>query len=83
VWDAELSAGDIAGQFDVTFAAVSQHLGVLRQAGLVTVRRDGRRRLYSADADALGDLRPALERMWSGSLGRLAALAEREERLRR
>ncbi|MGH2393353.1 MAG: metalloregulator ArsR/SmtB family transcription factor, partial [Candidatus Limnocylindria bacterium] len=48
VWDRELSAGEIADQFDVTFGAVSQHLRVLRDAGFVRARRDGNRRLYHA-----------------------------------
>jgi DNA-binding transcriptional ArsR family regulator len=76
VWDRERSAGEIAAHFPVTFGAVSQHLGLLREAGLVRVRRDGRRRLYSADHDVLGDLGPALEAMWAASLDRLAEAAE-------
>ncbi len=56
VWDAERSAGDVAAHFDVTFGAVSQHLAVLRKAGLVSVRKDGNRRLYRADRAALGPL---------------------------
>jgi DNA-binding transcriptional ArsR family regulator len=79
VWDGELSAGEIAGRFDVSFPAVSQHLAVLKIANLVSVRADGRRRLYRANPGELGDLRPALERMWSSSLDRLAELAEAEE----
>ena len=79
VWDAELAAGDIAGRFDVSVPAVSQHLSVLRDAGFVTVRRDGRTRLYRADREALGPLRPMLERMWSDSLDRLARLVEEDE----
>lgn len=78
VWDAELSAGEIAGRFDVSFPAVSQHLAVLKDANLISVRADGRRRLYKANPAELGDLRHALERMWSSSLDRLAALAEAE-----
>ena len=80
VWEEELSAGAIAARFDVSFAAVSQHLGVLLDARLVRLRRDGRHRYYRADAAALGDLRPALELMWSQSLDRLARLAEQEEK---
>lgn len=80
VWDRELAAGDIAARFDVSFPAVSQHLGVLRAAGFVSVRRDGRVRLYRADRKALGPLRPMLERMWSGSLDRLVSLIEEEQR---
>jgi DNA-binding transcriptional ArsR family regulator len=79
VWDAELSAGEIAGRFDVSFPAVSQHLAVLKDANLVSMRADGRRRLYRANPAELGDLRPVLERMWSSSLDRLAELAEAEE----
>jgi DNA-binding transcriptional ArsR family regulator len=82
VWDAELPAGDIAARFDVSFAAVSQHLGVLRQAGLVTVRRDGTRRLYRADRPALGRLGQVLEQLWSSQLDELAELAEAAERER-
>lgn len=80
VWDRERAAGDIARRFDVSFPAVSQHLGVLRDAGFVSVRRDGRTRLYRADRRALGPLRPMLERMWRDDLDRLARLVEEEER---
>jgi DNA-binding transcriptional ArsR family regulator len=80
VWDAELPAGEIAARFEVSFAAVSQHLGVLRQAGLVRVRREGTRRLYRADRAALGRLGQALEQLWSTQLDKLAALAEAAER---
>lgn len=80
VWSRELSAGDIAGHFDVSFPAVSQHLGVLRDAGFVAVRREGRTRLYSADLKALGPLRPMLEKMWNEKLDRLVTLIEKETR---
>jgi DNA-binding transcriptional ArsR family regulator len=83
VWNAEVPAGEIAARFDVSFAAVSQHLGVLRQAGLVTVRRDGTRRLYRADRAALGRLGQVLEQLWSVQLDELTELAEAEERDRR
>lgn len=79
VWDRELAAGDIAARFDVSFAAVSQHLGVLREAGLVSVRRDGRARFYRADRKALGPLHATLEKMWGDSLDRLITLIEQEE----
>ena len=83
VWDAEVSAGVVAAHFDVSFAAVSQHLAVLREAGLVTVRRDGTRRLYRANRRALGRLGQVLEQMWTVQLAELAELAEDEERERR
>ena len=76
VWDRERTAGDIAAQFDVTFGAVSQHLGVLRDAGFVNVRRAGNQRYYRTDRQALGPLAQALEAMWSSSLDRLAAAVE-------
>lgn len=76
VWDEELAAGRIASHFDVTFGAVSQHLGVLRDAGFVRVRRVGTQRLYLADKDALGPLRAVLESMWSDQLDRLAEAIE-------
>lgn|SRR5688500_2644016 len=76
VWEDELSAGEIAERFDVTFGAVSQHLGVLREAGFVTIRVAGNRRFYRADRAAIGPLALALEAMWSTSLDRLAAAVE-------
>jgi DNA-binding transcriptional ArsR family regulator len=78
VWDGELTAGDIAARFDVSFPAVSQHLGVLRDAGFVSVRREGRTRFYKADRKALGPLRPMLEKMWNEKLDRLVELLEEE-----
>jgi len=78
VWTEERTAGEVAGRFDVTFGAVSQHLKVLRDAGLVRVRRDGRRRWYRARREALGPLAQALEAEWSGHLTRLKTLAEEE-----
>jgi DNA-binding transcriptional ArsR family regulator len=79
VWDGERSATDIAARFDVTFGAVSQHLGVLRHAGLVVVRRDGTRRFYRANREALRPFAALLEQMWASQLDRLADLAEAVE----
>jgi DNA-binding transcriptional ArsR family regulator len=76
VWDRERSAGDIADRFPVTFGAVSQHLGVLRDAGFVIVRPEGNRRFYRADRAALGPLARVLEAMWTTSLDRLATAVE-------
>jgi DNA-binding transcriptional ArsR family regulator len=75
-WTDERTAGQIADRFDVTFGAVSQHLKVLRDAGLVTVRVDGNHRFYRADRQALGPLAAYLEARWSDQLDRLATLAE-------
>ena len=80
VWDRELSAGEIAGQFDVTFGAVSQHLSVLRDMDLVSVRQEGNHRFYRARKESLGPLRKVLEDMWSDSLDQLAKTIETDER---
>lgn len=79
VWDAERPASEIAEHFDITFGAVSQHLSVLRSAGLVVVRRDGTRRFYRADKDALRPYAAMLEQMWAQRLDHLAELAEAAE----
>lgn len=76
VWDVERSASEIAEHFDVTFGAVSQHLGVLRQAGLVVVRKDGTRRFYRANREALAPFASLLQQMWATQLDTLAELAE-------
>jgi DNA-binding transcriptional ArsR family regulator len=73
VWDRELSASEIADRFDCTFGAVSQHLAVLRDARLVTQRRDGNRRFYRANRDAL-------EAMWRETLRGLARTIEDDRR---
>jgi DNA-binding transcriptional ArsR family regulator len=73
VWDEEMAAGDIASRFDVTFGAVSQHLAILRDAGLVSVRREGNRRFYRARKKDLGPLRAVLEEMWRDTLDDLAS----------
>ncbi|HEY3007699.1 MAG TPA: metalloregulator ArsR/SmtB family transcription factor [Micromonosporaceae bacterium] len=78
-WHAERTAGDLAAQFNVTFGAVSQHLKKLRDAGLVTVRREGTRRYYRANRTALGPLAAYLEGLWANRLDTLAALAEAAE----
>jgi DNA-binding transcriptional ArsR family regulator len=79
VWDDELSSGDIASQFDISWPAVSQNLRVLEHAGLVTTRRDGTTRLYRAHRRHLAPLRGLLKSMWEADLDRLAELAEAEE----
>ena len=80
VWRQELSAGEIARQFDVTFGAVSQHLRVLSDAGILAARKQGRQRIYSVRKDALGPLAAVLEAMWRDRLADLKVLAEDEER---
>ena len=80
VWHDELPVGELAERLALSYAGVSQHLGLLREAGLVTVRRDGKRRLYRADLERLGPLKQFLEAFWGGQLDRLATLAEDAER---
>ena len=80
VRDGELSAGEIASHFDVTRPAVSQHLNVLKEAGLVTERRNGTRRLYRARPEGLAEVREFLEEFWNERLSALKREAEREER---
>jgi DNA-binding transcriptional ArsR family regulator len=80
VRDAELSAGEIASHFDVTRPAVSQHLNVLKEAGLVNERRNGTRRLYRARPEGLAELREFLEGFWDVRLDTLKREAQKEER---
>jgi len=80
VWDAERSSGEIAAHFDITGPAVSQHLRVLREAGLVQERREGTRHLFSADRRALSELREYLSWMWDEGLADLKDAAEDEAR---
>lgn len=79
----ELSAGEIAAEFKITRPAVSQHLGVLREAGLVSERREGTRRLYSLRPEGFDDLKSFLEAFWGEGLERLKEAAELEEGRRR
>ena len=83
VRDGELSAGDIASHFDVSGPAISQHLKVLKEAGLVEERRHGTRRLYSLRRDGLIDIGQFLESFWAEGLERLKFAAEAEEREKR
>jgi DNA-binding transcriptional ArsR family regulator len=79
----ELPAGAIAGRFDdVSRPAISQHLRVLKEAGLLDERRDGTRRLYRARPQALAPLREFIDEFWDGKLDALKTESEREERKR-
>jgi DNA-binding transcriptional ArsR family regulator len=78
--EGELSAGAVGSRFDVTQPAISQHLKVLREAGLVRERRDGPRRLYSVRPEGLSDLQSFLATFFDERLIRLKDLAEAEER---
>src|SRR5215468_3564305 len=79
VHDDELAAGEIARHFPtMSRPAVSQHLRVLTDAGLVAVRPEGNRRLYSWRRDGLRDAAAFVDEMWSDRLARLKQAAERE-----
>ena len=80
VREGELSAGEIAAHFDVTRPAVSQHLSVLKEAGLVSERRDGTRRHYRARPEGLRELRSYLDDFWTDGLRRLKTAAEAERK---
>src|SRR4249919_2382896 len=82
VRDEERSAGEIASHFEVTRPAVSQHLSVLKEAGLVSERRNGTKRLYRARPEGLVDLKAFLDEFWSERLETLKREAEREEKRR-
>jgi DNA-binding transcriptional ArsR family regulator len=70
--------GAIADGLPVSRSAVSQHLKVLKEAGLISERRQGTRRLYVADPQALGELRTAIETMWREALAGMAARIDEE-----
>jgi DNA-binding transcriptional ArsR family regulator len=76
VQHAELPAGQIAASFPLTQQAVSQHIGVLRQAGLLTERREGTRRLYALNHQALEPVRELLSEFWPDALRRLKQAVE-------
>src|SRR2546423_2520577 len=72
--------GEIAAELTVSRPAVSQHLRVLKEAGLVTERRNGTRRLYRLNPDGLDELRRYVEDYWTDALAAFKAEAERERR---
>src|SRR5207247_1960554 len=80
VRDAEMSAGEIASHFDVTRSAVSQHLRVLKDAGLLAERRNGTRRIYRIRPEGLAELREFIDGLWEVKLAALKRVAEAEER---
>jgi DNA-binding transcriptional ArsR family regulator len=83
VREGELTAGEIASAFEVSRPAVSQHLTVLRQAGLLAERRQGTKRLYRVRPEGLTDVREFVEAFWDERLERLRLAAELEEGRRR
>jgi DNA-binding transcriptional ArsR family regulator len=80
VRDGELSSSEIASHFDISAPAVSQHLKVLEQSGLVEVRRAGTKRYYEIRRDGFAEIKQYIDRFWDDSLLRLKEAAEEEER---
>jgi DNA-binding transcriptional ArsR family regulator len=77
--DGPQAVGAIAARLPVSRPAVSQHLRVLKEAGLVTERQHGTRRLYRVDPDGLAEVREYLEGFWEEALANFKAVAEQEE----
>src|SRR3954468_21835732 len=83
VWDRERTAGEIAREAGLSAPATSQHLRVLREAGLVSVRAQANRRLYRAEPERVAGLRAALEAFWGQRLPRPGGGAAARGRLAR
>lgn len=73
------AVGELARELPVSRPAVSQHLKVLKDAGLVVDRAAGNRRIYQISPDGLGELRADLDRFWSSALSGYKAAIERPE----
>ena len=82
VWDRESTAGEVAARFDVSRPDISKHLRVLREAGLITERRQGTRRLYRARPERLAEVRRFLDSFWDTSLAAIKHAAEADARRR-
>lgn len=78
VGDSELAAGQIADAFDITRPAISQHLTVLKDAGLLIERREGTKRLYRVSPERIAELRAVLDELWGDALGKARRLVEGE-----
>jgi len=78
---APMTVGALAQDLPVSRPAVSQHLKVLKEAGLVDVEAAGTRRIYRIDPAGLGAIRQWLDRFWDQSLAAYAAAAEREDEI--
>jgi DNA-binding transcriptional ArsR family regulator len=83
VWSQERAAGEIAAQFEISRPAISKHLRVLRQAGLIEERRDGTHRLYRARPERLADAQRMLESFWDEGLAAIKRSAEDDARGRK
>ena len=83
VREREMTAGAIARHFKLTRPAVSQHIGILRDAGLLDERRVGAKRLYAINGQSFGELVEYVEAFWRSRLRRLKHAAETMERSKR
>lgn len=83
IWETELPVNALVEAFDVSQPAISFHLRVLRENGLVRVRQEGNRRFYRAVPEALGELRAYMDAYWKDRLARLKDAAELEARRKR
>lgn len=83
VSNGELASSSIASHFDISAPAVSQHLKVLEESGLVTVRKAGNKRYYQLRREGFSELKQYIDRFWDDSLLRLKEEAEAEERRNR
>ncbi|WP_439029577.1 ArsR/SmtB family transcription factor [Gordonia terrae] len=77
----ELAAGEIAAHFEVSRTAISQHISVLKDAGLLVERREGTRRIYRTRPEGINQLRDMLDGMWASSLDIARQLVEAERGL--
>ncbi len=77
-----MTAGEIAAHFEITRPAISQHLTVLKDAGLVAERREGTKRIYRLRPEGLDELRAFIDDMWDQGLLALKREAEKEGRRR-
>jgi DNA-binding transcriptional ArsR family regulator len=82
VREAQMSAGEIAAHFEVSRPAISQHLTVLKEAGLLSERRQGTSRLYRARPEGMAELRDFIDEFWTDRLARLKLAAELEQQRR-
>ena len=79
VWEVERPAGEVAAHFDISRPAISKHLRILREAGLVEERHLGTQRLYRAKPERLAEARRFLESFWEDSLQAIKRAAEAEK----
>jgi DNA-binding transcriptional ArsR family regulator len=82
IWQRERPAGDVASHFEISRPAISKHLRILKEAGLVEERREGTQRLYRARPEGLADARRFLESFWDEGLAAIKRSAEDGARLR-